>query len=314
MIGKNMTCNDIYSDYDHYHQAHTRQFSENDDKGLRVKDVEIFCASEHKPMGGKTLLFPQSMLHEVVKSYNKENHLAPVVIEHPKTDAPAYGWVSDIRVEEDRLIADFSDIDPQFAELVKSGRYKKISSSFYQPDAINNPTPKKWHLKNVGFLGAMPPAVKGLKEARFSQDESGVMAFGEDDIYGLPHEYIHQIQAVENSVMIDKLLDTGQLHPKHRDQVLEFANALDNSESISFSDGAEHGKRDWFLKFLSEVPKFIEYGQYDMSESFIPDDNLTNVPKGFSVDIDGLALQSKANALAKAENISFEEAVQRLSK
>jgi len=39
-----------------------------------------------------------------------------------------------------------------------------------------------------------------------------------------------------------------------------------------------------------------------------------NAPSGFALDPDGLALQAKANALAKAENISFEEAVKRVTK
>lgn len=309
-----MTYNREYSDYERYAQAHNAQFSQGDEKGLTVKGVEIFRSGEHKPMNGQTFLFSGSMLNDVVASYNKENHLAPVVVGHPKTDAPAYGWVSDLRVEGDRLVADFSDIDPQFADLVKAGRYKKISSSFYKPEAVNNPTPDKWHLKHVGFLGAMPPAVKGLKEASFSQNESGVVAFGEDDIHGLPAEYVSQIQAHENGVAIDKLVDEGRILPIHRDQALDFANALDNSEAMSFSDGEEHGKRDWFLNFLSELPQSVSYGSFDMSGSYTPDYSATNAPQGFAVDPEGLELQSKANAIAKAENISFEEAVQRVTK
>jgi len=309
-----MTYNREYSDYERYAQAHQARTDKIRKDGLTVKGVEIFRAGEHKPMNGQTFLFSNAMLNDVVASYNMDKHHAPVVVGHPKTDAPAYGWVSDLRVEGDRLVADFTDIDPQFADLVKAKRYRKISSSFYKPDAPNSPSPGKWSLKHVGFLGAAAPAVSGLKEANFSSHESGIVAFGEDDIHGLPAEYVNQIQAHENGVAIDRMVSEGRILAVHRDQVLDFANALDNSEAMSFSDGEEHGKRDWFLNFLSELPQVVSYGSYDMSASHLPDHHPANAPHGFALDPDGLALQAKANALAKAENISFEEAVKRVTK
>lgn len=234
-----MTYNCGYSDYEQYAQAHELRHRQGKDESLSVKGVEIFRAGEHKPMNGQTFLFSNSMLNDVVASYNAEKHHAPVVIGHPRTDAPAYGWVSGLRVEGDRLVADFSDIDPQFADLVKAKRYRKISSSFYKPDAQNSPSPGKWSLKHVGFLGAAAPAVTGLKEASFSNHESGVVAFGEDDIHGLPAEYVNQIQAHENGVAIDKLIADGRILAMHRDQVLDFANALAKAENISFEEAVK---------------------------------------------------------------------------
>jgi len=64
-----------------------------------VTGVEIFKAGRHSPMSGGALDFFGSQLAEMADGYNAENHRAPVVIGHPKTDAPAYGWVSNLRVE-----------------------------------------------------------------------------------------------------------------------------------------------------------------------------------------------------------------------
>ena len=50
-------------------------------------------------------------------------------------------------------------VDPWLKDEVRKGHYKKVSMGFY-PDL---------GIRHLGFLGAMPPAVKGLKEVRFSE-------------------------------------------------------------------------------------------------------------------------------------------------
>ncbi|MFV2030801.1 2-oxoacid:acceptor oxidoreductase, partial [Neisseria sp. S1] len=57
------------------------------------------------------------------------------------------------------------------AGLVKAGRYKKVSASFYPPGSPSNPVPGKWYVRHVGFLGAHPPAVKGLAPINFADGE-----------------------------------------------------------------------------------------------------------------------------------------------
>ena len=79
------------------------------------------------------------------------------------------------------MFADFAQVDDDFAELVKKGRYKKVSASFYPPNHPSNPQPENWYLRHVGFLGAHPPAVKGLAAINFADDEDGVVSFGESD-------------------------------------------------------------------------------------------------------------------------------------
>ncbi|MFV2030789.1 2-oxoacid:acceptor oxidoreductase, partial [Neisseria sp. S1] len=60
------------------------------------------------------------------------------------------------------------------AGLVKAGRYKKVSASFYPPGSPSNPVPGKWYVRHVGFLGAHPPAVKGLAPINFADGEQFV--------------------------------------------------------------------------------------------------------------------------------------------
>lgn len=142
--------------------------------------IEIFKAGKRLDAHGNEFDITVDNLQQVVDSYNPAYHEAPIVIGHPKMNTPAYAWVESVSLDGDVLKANLKQIDPEFNELVKSGKYKKVSASFYTPDSPSNPVKGAWSLRHVGFLGAMPPAVKGLKEPIFADDETGVIDFTED--------------------------------------------------------------------------------------------------------------------------------------
>ncbi|AFL76229.1 hypothetical protein [Thiocystis violascens] len=144
--------------------------------------IEIFRAGTHTAMNGVTLTFSEADLDATANAYGLARHAAPIVVGHPAADAPAYGWVRALTRAGDVLQAHPEQIDPAFAELVNAGRFKKISASFYAPDSPANPAPGVYYLRHVGFLGAQPPAVKGLRDARFGEGETGILTleFGED--------------------------------------------------------------------------------------------------------------------------------------
>ncbi|MEA2755414.1 MAG: hypothetical protein QOJ54_1703, partial [Aliidongia sp.] len=143
-----------------------------------MQDFEIFRAGKHTAVNGAVIPFTAADLAGSVAAYNAALHEAPLVVGHPSMDKPAYGWVQSLRVDGDRLIAQPDQVDADFAEMVKSGRFKKRSASFYPPDHPANPAPGHWYLKHVGFLGATPPAVKGLREVSFGSIE-GEMEFAD---------------------------------------------------------------------------------------------------------------------------------------
>jgi hypothetical protein len=114
-----------------------------------------------------------------VRAYDPALHEAPLVIGHPKHDAPAAGWVQSLDAAGEGLIATPAQVDPAFAELVAQGSFKKISASFYHPDSPSNPVPGVYYLRHVGFLGAQPPAVKGLRAIELAEGEEGVVEFAD---------------------------------------------------------------------------------------------------------------------------------------
>lgn len=140
---------------------------------------EIFRAGTRTDANGNTVTITEADLAAAAQAYDPKVHEAPIVVGHPKADAPAYGWVKSLGVQNGVLTADFAQVDEGFADLVKAGRYKKVSASFYPPTSPNNPKPGVWTLRHVGFLGAQPPAVKGLSAISFAEGEVYV-EFAED--------------------------------------------------------------------------------------------------------------------------------------
>ncbi len=144
------------------------------------KPLDIFRPGRHTAMSGATLTFSEADLAATAAAYDPALHEAPLVVGHPKADAPAYGWVKSLAFTEGHLQAEPFQVDEAFAEMVEKGRFKKLSGSFYLPDAPKNPVPGVYYLRHIGFLGAMPPAVKGLRDAAFAEDDQSVtVEFGE---------------------------------------------------------------------------------------------------------------------------------------
>lgn len=128
---------------------------------IMPKWFAIFKAGKHTDSSGNTKEWTEADLDKIVASYDPAKHEAPIVIGHPKTNAPAYGWIESLKRVGDTLYAKAKQLVPEFVEMVNKGLFKKRSISLY-PDGT---------LRHVGFLGATPPAVKGLPDVEFKDGE-----------------------------------------------------------------------------------------------------------------------------------------------
>jgi hypothetical protein len=124
-----------------------------------MKPLHIFKPGTHTAMSGVAFEFSESDIAATVRAYDPILHEAPLVIGHPKHDAPAAGWVKSLSATAEGLNAEPQQVDAAFAEQLSKGSYKKISASFYHPDAPGNPVPGVYYLRHVGFLGAQPWAM-----------------------------------------------------------------------------------------------------------------------------------------------------------
>lgn len=148
-----------------------------------MKSFEIFKSGKFTAKGGQQVDFSDADLSAIAAAYDPAVHEAPLVVGHPATDAPAYGWVRDLAFADGALVATPSDVDAAFSEMVLKGLFKKRSAAFYPPAHPSNPKPGNWSLKHVGFLGAEAPAVKGLKPVAFSGGDEGtvILEFSDRD-------------------------------------------------------------------------------------------------------------------------------------
>jgi len=137
---------------------------------MKEKWIEVFKTGTHTDAAGKVKNWTEEDLDQIVQKYNPAEHEAPIVIGHPKDNAPAFGWVEGLKREGKVLLAKLKQVVPEFADMVKKGLFKKRSISLY-PDLT---------LRHIGFLGAMPPAVKGLSDIAFKEDD-GAIAYEFDE-------------------------------------------------------------------------------------------------------------------------------------
>lgn len=144
----------------------------------KIIRIECFRSGDFKPMVGDAISYSADDLSGIVTSYDPVSSPAPVVVGHPQTDSPAFGWVRGFEydAEADRLFAE-AELTDDFAGCVSAGHYKNVSMSFFKPDAPNNPVQGSWYPKHLGFLGAAAPAVSGLTPVSFAGGADEAVVF-----------------------------------------------------------------------------------------------------------------------------------------
>jgi cation transport regulator ChaB len=84
---------------------------------------------------------------------------------------PALGWVSDVRVVGNKLLADFTKVPKIVKEAIKSGLYERVSAEIWHDIKLSGNKFRR-ALAGVALLGADIPAVETLKDltAFFTND------------------------------------------------------------------------------------------------------------------------------------------------
>lgn len=178
----------------------------------KTKRIEVFRPGTFTAMGGVSFSATAQELADLAERYDPDQYPVPVVVGHPKSDDPAFGWVQSFSFDEDadKLFADVGELEPQFSDAVEDGRYKRISMSFYPPSSTANPMPGQLYPKHVGFLGAAAPAVPGLKPVEFSDDDDAVTIEFADpafrDVAGLLRKLREWIISKEGTEEADNVL------------------------------------------------------------------------------------------------------------
>lgn len=244
--------------------------------------VEVFRAGEQTDSSGRTKSWTTSDLEKIVNNYNAKKHEAPVVIGHPKDNAPAFGWVAGLKTDGDKLFAKFKQLIPEFIDAVKNGLYKKRSISLY-PDLS---------LRHIGFLGAVPPAVKGLADIKFCEQESITIELNNPQNIKKTEKYfsaktrragLMHTKTSEKQSEIDKLKSqlkkeqrknrtagfrefVKELHSRGKvvsdlqDEIIDLMEVMHQTGEFSFSEGKANAL-DKFKNYLEKQPPIIHFGE-----------------------------------------------------
>jgi hypothetical protein len=173
--------------------------------------ITFFKSGAHIAGDGVGRYFSDGMLRAAAEAYNPSVHEAPLVLGHPATDEPSYGWVRSITFSNGTLTANVAP-STTLVDMVRAGAYKKVSASWYLPNSLSNPKPGQLYLKHIGFLGAMPPAIKGLPSVQFADSQ-----FGAADFSGAGASRINPL---------DHLVVQGKLNPACVPAVRDVIEAL----------------------------------------------------------------------------------------
>ena len=132
--------------------------------------MEVFKCGKHTDSGGNTREWKTEDLDKIVDKFKELGEDVPATIGHPNTDtAPAFGWFKKVWRDGCTLSAELTDVVEEFGDMLKKKMFKNRSIAL-RPDMS---------LRHVAFLGAAAPAVKGMKDFDFSQDEFTTIEFEE---------------------------------------------------------------------------------------------------------------------------------------
>lgn len=257
------------------------------------KPLQIFKPGRHTAMSGQALSFSESDLQATVAAYDPTLHEAPLVVGHPAHDLPAFGWVSSLSFSEGGIDATPSQVNPDFADMVAAGAFKKISASFYAPGSPSNPVPDVYYLRHVGFLGAQPPAVKGLRNASFADLEEGVITFSEWD-------------DVDNAGLWRNLREwfIGKFGQAEADAVLP------GYQVKSLEQGAQDEVREAAAEDAAKTPPVPQFSETNPKESTVTEEEAALLRTQFAAQARRIAELEASEATARqvkahADNTAF---------
>lgn len=141
--------------------------------------ITVFAGGKQVDSSGAEHDDCDGIIDKAVDTFDPVFHEPPVTIGHPEHDKPAWGWVSAVREFKEVvagkkvkvLQAKFRDADKNFLRMLKEKKFKKRSAAFYNDG----------RLRHVAFLGAVPPAVKGLPDPKFADGDSVSFSFSEEE-------------------------------------------------------------------------------------------------------------------------------------
>lgn len=226
-----------------------------------MKWCEIFRAGIHIDHSGKKITVTTADIDKIISNFNEKNPDVPLVIGHPEMNSPAYGWVDKLKREGKTLLATFKDVSSEFAEWVNQGLYKTRSISLYEDNT----------LRHIGWLGAQPPAIKGLASYQFAENEEiKIFDFSEADNYKFQtiadilsdlRDFLiekYDIETADKVVRSWRLSDLERIGTKDKIGVMAFCEEIAPSYNKEQTMAKETTDQQTPSAVPAEAPKTVE--------------------------------------------------------
>lgn len=291
--------------------------------------INILRPGSFTSVEGVKVSFSAADLVQIAKSYKPETDKAPIVVGHPKTNDPAFGWIGSLAMQGDVLTAVPSEIAPSLAEAVRAGHYRKVSAQLYQPGDPNSPDPSGFYLRHVGFLGAAAPAVKGLGEVslagggtaitiEITQPETAMTTISLSEHEAQLAKKDAELQAARAEAekirreaihtahvsFVEAASKAGRVAPAAKATLVGLLDQLAPLAPVSFAEGeAAVAPADALKKLIESATPLISFGEAAPADKKGPGKAPVSfaAPSGFEVDPAAAALHARAKAL-QAEN------------
>lgn len=185
--------------------------------------IEIFKKGNHTDSSGNSKSYTDEDIKMIVANYNKkvqesDSFEAPIVKGHPGSDEPAYGWVEKLQKKGDLILAKLKDVTPELMKEIRDGRFKKVSVALYS-DLM---------LRHVGLLGAMPPAIKGLKNVAFTENKYSEINQEFDNGLNLDNKFSEELN--------EMILFNADLKNKYDELIIEKNNLKNEINKIKYDE------------------------------------------------------------------------------
>lgn len=277
--------------------------------------IEVFRSGNHTDSQGNKRAYSDQDIQQIAQSYNKSvaadtSNEAPIVKGHPKTDDPALGWVEQLKVSGSKLLAKVKDIVPEFADEVRAGRYKKVSIALYPTNL----------LRHIGFLGAVAPAVKGLKPVAFEEKTDYIeysfapkTAAEQSDLVKLQLENLElkdklrqlerEQKEAEYNEFVDGLMTESTITPHQANTLRSILTMASSSEEYNEGESLTN----MIMEFAGTMTNMTGL-QSEFAQNEIPVDD--GQFEGKNTAPERLALHNKASIISRNNpNIPYEQAL-----
>ena len=226
---------------------------------IKTQEIPVFKVGYYPQLETPSNPFglaDDNLLRELVSSYDSSVFMAPITTDHEHF-GPALGRVKGFSVKGDTLFATiFADsVDSEFEDGLNTGKWLYPSIEIFFPSNLGNPTPGRFSVKAITWLGAATPQVKGLFTGEFK-------GFPEPWIYVDPDG--QRIACLSEFNRKDKsTMDEKELKAK-----LDKAKSTATKEATEKAEAKFSEDRDKFkadLKKQTEANKKLENKVSDLS-------------------------------------------------